>query len=530
MQTPEFEGFNEALSKNTPTSLTYTYPGGLPRTLQARVEDYVSVEDFGARPSNGDGAASQDINATAFTNAINTGRTVYVPAGTYFINGTIFSSRNDVSIIGEGERITQLWFTNPGDGIVADVTGRHQVHLEGLMLTNSGSGGGVGTALKILNTEGGEIYNTVVINDVQIKEDWTKGIEFNKTSQIKVNNLVAFLNNAESILHLRESCLDSSFENMHIGVGGIGSNDTVGMLIDGQTGVGNEGIRVTNSTFLKTNIGLKFDGGIFEPHLSVSECHFNCQTSAIVLKDAGQSFIHHNLFYAWTTGGSPDPSEFKNATIIKVDGSRGGEATVISENVFHALARKNYNPNVVDTGIEWASSTTDENPSLISNNIFTGVDYGIRTTGSVQCLKTVNNQFSTNVLKDNQISVANGAVADSSLSFDASRGSQGKVSQHVRNLGPDGRQVELKLSSNDKNFIIKQNQVNGAEMYYEDALQFISDSGTNQPRLDLQLSDNGTAIFFGNVETRQNFYLTSPNGRLWHLKVNDNGSIQTIGV
>ena len=110
------------------------------------------------------------------------------------------------------------------------------------------------------------------------------------------------------------------------------------------------------------------------------------------------------------------------------------------------------------------------------------------------------------------------------------KGPAGQFTQNIRSLGTTGRQVEINLQNNDRHFYIKQNQFGGAELYYEDALQFISDGGNNQPRLDFQLSNNGTAIFYQECQVHKNFYLKSDDGSLWHIKVNNNGSLQTIKV
>ena len=514
---------------------------GTERQLQSRLEDFVSVKDFGAvAPAAGSGFGDtyKDINTTAFQNAIETGKKVYVPSGVYFLNDTLSFSGQDVTLVGDGERTTQLYFKNVGDGISANITGGYQLKIEGLMLTNSGSGGTPGIAIKVFTSNlSSEVYNYVVINNVQINEDWTKSLEIEKCSQIKVNNLVAFQNNGTEIIHLKTNCMDSSFENMHIGCGVNGSvNNVTGMLIDGHSGTGNEGIRVTNSTFLKTKIGINFDGtaGTYEPHLVVADSHFNCQVNGVIIKNSGCAYIHDNLFFAWTASVA---NEIVNSEIIKVTGDRGGEESVIHSNTFSAAGRKTLNSNVQDVGIMWDSKLTykpdydgnnvnGQRPVLIHSNVFTDLDQCIKTDADAPGLDFItcmNNVFNTNLNGSKQYkAIGSSNITDSTLLTNPSTQT---VTQIIRSKGNTTRAIELRLQCNDKNFFVKQNSTGGAELYFEDALQFFTDAGT--PLEAFQIANNGTGIYFKEFQVRDNFYLKSPNGTLFHVKVDNNGNLST---
>lgn len=69
--------------------------GAVDRTVQSRLRDYVSVKDFGAV---GDGIAN---DTAAIQSAVNTGKTVWIPAGTYSIT-TIDLKGKYPNIIGDG--------------------------------------------------------------------------------------------------------------------------------------------------------------------------------------------------------------------------------------------------------------------------------------------------------------------------------------------------------------------------------------------------------------------------------------------
>lgn len=87
-------------SKNFTALVTAPGTGATQRTLKAKLNDIVSVLDFGADPT---GAADC---TTAFNNAIAaTGGNVFVPPGTYKISGTITISK-PISITGAGVGVT----------------------------------------------------------------------------------------------------------------------------------------------------------------------------------------------------------------------------------------------------------------------------------------------------------------------------------------------------------------------------------------------------------------------------------------
>jgi hypothetical protein len=81
--------------------------GAVTRTAQAKMRDMVSVLDFGADPT---GAVN---SATAFTNAIATGKLVLVPKGTYLrgATSTTYATDHFLGIVRVGEKTT----TNSSD-------------------------------------------------------------------------------------------------------------------------------------------------------------------------------------------------------------------------------------------------------------------------------------------------------------------------------------------------------------------------------------------------------------------------------
>ena len=88
--------------------LSYTYPGGVKRTIQDRLTDFASVKDFGAK---GDGSTD---DTSAIQAAINTSQApIYFPAGKYKISGTLYLP-NNTKLIGctSGQAPTDVGVAN----------------------------------------------------------------------------------------------------------------------------------------------------------------------------------------------------------------------------------------------------------------------------------------------------------------------------------------------------------------------------------------------------------------------------------
>lgn len=94
------------------------YPNTIPRTLQAALDSsFVSAKDFGAV---GDGIID---DTQAIQNALNSGRPVYLPNGTYKIS-QLFYTANNQALVGESSAATILasTLTSPGSSVISNST------------------------------------------------------------------------------------------------------------------------------------------------------------------------------------------------------------------------------------------------------------------------------------------------------------------------------------------------------------------------------------------------------------------------
>ena len=90
--------------------------GAASRTIESKLRDTVSVKDFGAV---GDGVAD---DTTAFASALATGKSVFIPDGTYLITSSLTVSTGGQAIFGEGWQKSKVRRGNDSTFIIFNVT------------------------------------------------------------------------------------------------------------------------------------------------------------------------------------------------------------------------------------------------------------------------------------------------------------------------------------------------------------------------------------------------------------------------
>ena len=115
----------------------YTYPGAVTETVQNRLEQYVSVKDFGAT-----GNGSTD-DTTAIQNAFNsvfvTGGTIYFPAGVYNVTSTLTINRNGISgVPGQTSQRVNIDGAGKGSAVIKCMS----ANITALKITGDSSGSG----------------------------------------------------------------------------------------------------------------------------------------------------------------------------------------------------------------------------------------------------------------------------------------------------------------------------------------------------------------------------------------------------
>lgn len=491
--------------------VSYQYPGGVSRSVENRLEDYVSVKDFGAL---GDGSTD---DTTAFQAAIDTGKTVRVPAGTYKITSTLSFSRQNVSVIGDGTRNTRIRFDmTSGDGFDIDIdesggNSFYTAHLEGFRIT--ASTGGVNRAIYIhSNNSFGEVYRHAYINNLRISGNWSKGIDLLNTVAFRISDVVAGLGSATEAISIRGFSTDSTISN--VSINDITSGRGAAIYIEGES----EGIHVHQATVVNCTAGIYWESSSTgEPALYVSSSHINALQYCIYADKVFQLNINGNLFYAMGSGSIMDWSGvyFKNL----------GYDSVISNNIFHAYGRVG---SQVDTGVIVEGGSGETKKTLISDNVFTGMTRGISSTGAGNTSQVfANSNVFTNVTTNYYAPAGNMAISEL-ISDDNG------ASLQLTNKGSEEKEVALQLNNNDNYLKIMLQPVDGtnndASFIFENSLNFYQQFADGRLDMIASFQNNArTARFYGNVICEGgNLYLKETGGtNLWILTVDSNGNLST---
>ena len=98
-------------------SYTLTAPGATLQSVQTKLEQYISVKDFGAV---GDGVANDTAAIQAAIDALPSGGTLYLPEGTYKVDTLLFpDDLAAINFIGAGMDATILLMNSPSNPVIA---------------------------------------------------------------------------------------------------------------------------------------------------------------------------------------------------------------------------------------------------------------------------------------------------------------------------------------------------------------------------------------------------------------------------
>ena len=409
-----------SLTKINATSTTYTQAdsGAAARTIDSKLEDFVSVKDFGA---TGDGSTN---DATAFTNALATEKAIYVPSGTYVIGSTLTISDKNVTMFGDGERLSILKFTGGTDGLnwtSSDDT--HSLVLEKLQfqtsVTMTGSPVDANFGVTTGTIRPGVSLENVVASFTGSGK-WTKGFRFNNCRN---SNIIECIFNgvyATSTYGFKFTgqCLDTKAERCQ--ANDIGGSSGQAFLIDGTC----EGIQIISALAINTKIGVDHATPALEPYLSVIGCHFNTRQFGVRMSKGMQSIISNNLFYADTENAGA----CEDYTAISILANSGSDHNNISDNIFHA-ARTNSGSAVTEKGV--LISHGDSN--IVANNVFKTFDTGIEILAAATETQLSDNRYSSVTTKE--------TIGDTTaVSFQA-------VSNRYIIAGHGNKDVQLELKS-----------------------------------------------------------------------------------
>ncbi len=116
-------------------SLNYQYPGGILRPAQQRLQDRVSLLDFGADPKGVEDSTPAMVKAATAAAAINGFVFLWVPAGIYNITSAAIPLYQELVIVGSGE--SSVLLGTLANSAILDITlkrnGVNGLLIDGLM-------------------------------------------------------------------------------------------------------------------------------------------------------------------------------------------------------------------------------------------------------------------------------------------------------------------------------------------------------------------------------------------------------------
>ena len=344
----------------------------------------ISIKEYGAK---GDGVTN---DTAAFNTALASEKAIYIPAGTYIINDTLRVDDKNVTIIGEGERLSVLKFMGQGTnghGIdwqdnKATPGPDHSLIIEKIKLVAGITMNGSPVNVKNVATHGGidpaiSMENVIAVHNFGTT-GWTQG--FNFESCRNSNIIECIFNGTDGLSNygykFLGNCLDTKAERCQ--ASGLTTGGGQAFIVEGTC----EGIQIISALVIACKVGVDHVTTGMEPWLSVIGCHFNTREFGIRMSKTQQSIISNNLFYA------NDQDEHEVDYIgVNINANSENAYNNISDNVFHGLGRA-VSADEIGIRLQHGDST------VIADNVFIGMNTGIQVQAAATNTTLSDNRYS----------------------------------------------------------------------------------------------------------------------------------------
>lgn len=278
---------------------------GVDRPLDEKLEDIVSVKDYGAV---GDGVAD---DTTAIQDALDAGNAIYIPRGTYNLTAQLTAADKNIAIYGDGVEVSVLkWlFAAVSSGIAITQSASAMTSVSRLSLITEADA--VGTALTVDGSgqiQGGVIQDRLrsrcYITDLQIRGDvdasvdgWATGIllfdviHTRTTRVFLIGKFTTTQDNIQSADGIRIDGTGSPTNHVIQQCQAFYWTRTVHVTGDP------EGVFIANGNFVAVTFGVEWAPTVVEPLLTINNMHMATFNTAVRMVNAVQSCIANCLFY-----------------------------------------------------------------------------------------------------------------------------------------------------------------------------------------------------------------------------------------
>ena len=372
--------------------------GAVQRTVESKLQDVVSVKDFGAV---GDGVADDTVAIQAAVNSVSSGGQVYFPSGTYQISSAISLPSAAVVLKGASRWTTRLRQSTLNTSVVS---------ISGMFcgiqsLSFSYSGGTPASGATAINVTGSyaSLTNFVIAN-------CHTGVRFNNCVAGKVSDFEVL--DYESIGILIDTCNDVFVSNFILNAG----NSTRGVLGGIRLVNKAEAVVVSNGDILLGQYSMTMDAGTYgigtrPAYNNFTNVFFDSATlTAQITKCVETEFVGCWFSNGRTGGGSPgasisncDSVRFTNCRFFN-SGANGCTVSATAQNIIFTACKFESNSVTAGSGVahglQFADSTTKFQVigCRAANGLYGGQQgYGIFVGGSCSDYNLIGNSVLGNV-------------------------------------------------------------------------------------------------------------------------------------
>ncbi len=351
-------------------SINYTQggTGSQQRTLTSKLQESVSVKDFGA---TGDGVADDTAAIQAALDvAVASGKTLFVPSGSYKCSARIevtSTSGQTCQITGENQYEAELFWTDTatnggGISITYQDLQRPPVVSDLSLFTQAL---GTGTALLITGPEAASsIYNGPIVIRLSVRgkdiesDCWDVNIHFYTAWYIKLDSVIinglneygpVFNSSVGIKLTSCQVCYMTSFNIFHVDIA----------IEEAASGVAShgEGFSFSNFELVGVNRGINLAADGVAPGTNIGPGHINAFQFGVNLANQYQTTIHDLLIYK-TTDAVGSPLSFVGISLADCFINR------IHNNFIHGFTSAHL------VGIQLSGSTTSDFNMVHHNQIY----------------------------------------------------------------------------------------------------------------------------------------------------------------